>query len=191
MAESLSQVLSRGALPVGRALDIVAQVAGVLALAHAAGIIHRNLTSANIFLMQREGRDDFAKVTGWYLSGADGDPRVVPSDQFAGDAHYASPEQAAGSVIGPASDLYSLGIIFYELLTGERPFRGRDAVVVLEMQRIASPRPVEELRAGIDPRVVDLCSRLIQKEPSARYTDAFSLAEALRELMAIGPRPNN
>src|SRR6187401_57880 len=138
----LSAELARGPMPIARAVDILEQMCAALARAHDLGVVHRDLKSDNILLTQRGGRKDFVKILDFGLAALAHDPRLAPKGAVFGTPEYMSPEQARGEQAGPHSDLYALGVLFFEMLTGQLPFRASDRETLLEMQRTApAPRP--------------------------------------------------
>jgi serine/threonine-protein kinase len=138
----LSAELARGPLPLSRAVDILEQMGAALSRAHDLGVVHRDLKSDNILLTARGGRKDFVKILDFGLAALAHDPRLAPKGAVFGTPEYMSPEQARGEQAGPQSDLYALGVLFFEMLTGQLPFRAGDRETLLEMQRTSqAPRP--------------------------------------------------
>jgi eukaryotic-like serine/threonine-protein kinase len=124
----LSSELARGPLPLGRGLDILEQMGAALTRAHDLGVVHRDLKSDNILLTQRGGRKDFVKILDFGLAALAHDPRLAPKGAVFGTPEYMSPEQARGEQAGPHSDLYALGVLFFEMLTpGRRAHRAEVA----------------------------------------------------------------
>src|SRR6187549_203573 len=136
---ALSAELARGPMPIARAVDILEQMCAALARAHDLGVIHRDLKSDNILLTQRGGRKDFVKILDFGLAAIARDPRLAPKGAVFGTPEYMSPEQARGEEASAQSDLYALGILLFEMLTGQLPFRSNDRDTLLEMQRTAPP----------------------------------------------------
>jgi serine/threonine protein kinase len=183
----LSSELSRGPLPLARALDILEQMGAALTRAHDLGVVHRDLKSDNILLTQRGGRKDFVKILDFGLAALAHDPRLAPKGAVFGTPEYMSPEQARGEQAGPHSDLYALGVLFFEMLTGQLPFRASDRETLLEMQRTApAPRPssIKKECNAIAERIV---LKLLEKEPRKRYRDGHHLLEELKALQRSQP----
>src|SRR3569832_1352408 len=168
----LSAELARGPLPIARAVDILEQMCAALARAHDLGVVHRDLKSDNILLTQRGGRKDYVKILDFGLAAIARDPRLAPKGAVFGTPEYMSPEQARGEEAGPQSDLYALGILFFEMLTGQLPFRSSDRDTLLEMQRTApAPKP-STLRKDCHPVAERIIMKLLEKERRKRFQDA-------------------
>jgi DNA-binding beta-propeller fold protein YncE len=155
-----------GPLPAAEAVELLGQVAGALDAAHAAGIVHRDVKPQNILL---EG--DRSYLTDFGLAKALGDSGVLSGVSVAGTAEYMSPEQWQGRQVGAAADVYSLGCVLYEAVTGVVPFARREGELEPRMPR------------GLD-RVIE---RAVAKDPAARYATAGALIEAARELQGATP----
>jgi serine/threonine-protein kinase len=176
----LSAEISRGPMPIQRAVDILEQMGAALARAHDLGVVHRDLKSDNILLTARGGRKDFVKILDFGLAALAHDPRLAPKGAVFGTPEYMSPEQARGEQAGPQSDLYALGILFYEMLTGQLPFRSTDRDTLLEMQRSApAPKP-SALRKDCHPVAERIITRLLEKDLRRRYRDGHHLLEELK-----------
>ncbi len=148
----LSNELAHGPMPLNRGVDILEQMGAALSRAHDLGVVHRDLKSDNILLTHRGGRKDFVKILDFGLAALAHDPRLAPKGAVFGTPEYMSPEQARGEQAGPHSDLYALGVLFFEMLTGQLPFRAGDRDTLLEMQRTApAPRPTS-IRKDCPPR---------------------------------------
>ncbi|PKN48228.1 MAG: serine/threonine protein kinase, partial [Deltaproteobacteria bacterium HGW-Deltaproteobacteria-20] len=132
---SLSSEIARGPFPVVRAVDILEQMCAALARAHDLGVVHRDLKSDNIMLTVKGGRKDSVKILDFGLAGLARDPRLAPKGAVFGTPEYMSPEQARGEEAGPKSDLYALGVLFFEMCCGQLPFKSSDRETLLEMQR--------------------------------------------------------
>jgi serine/threonine-protein kinase len=168
-------VREQGALQPAAAIDVVVQILRAARFAHRRGVIHRDLKPHNVIL-DEEGR---ARVTDFGIARA-GASDMTMTGSIMGTAQYLSPEQAQGHSVSSASDLYSIGVILYELLTGVVPFEGETAVAIAFKQVSATPRPPSELNQGI-PRSLDaVVMRALAKNPAERYTDADELIAALQ-----------
>ena len=174
--KDLSKVLREdGPLSMDRSVRIATQVCGALAHAHSAGVIHRDIKPANIIV----GPSDRVKVTDFGIARAAGDSTLTATGSVLGTAQYISPEQASGAAVTPATDVYSLGIVLYEMLTGAVPFTG-DTPVAIAMKQVHEPLPKPSaLNADVPPSLDDVVARATQKDPNERYPDAPALAAAL------------
>jgi beta-lactam-binding protein with PASTA domain/predicted Ser/Thr protein kinase len=179
---SLKQIVrEEGPLAPAAAIDIVVQILRAARFAHRRGVIHRDLKPHNVIL-DEEGR---ARVTDFGIARA-GASDMTMTGSIMGTAQYLSPEQAQGYTVSSASDLYSIGVILYELLTGVVPFEGETAVAIAFKQVSATPRPPSELQPGIPASLDAVVLRALAKDPSERYADADELIAALqRERQAL------
>jgi hypothetical protein len=183
----LSTELARGPMPLTRAVDILEQMGAALARAHDLGVVHRDLKSDNILITQRGGRKDFVKILDFGLAALAHDPRLAPKGAVFGTPEYMSPEQARGEQAGPQSDLYALGVLFFEMLVGQLPFRAADRDTLLEMQRTApAPRPTS-IKKDVNPVAEKIILKLLEKEGRKRYRDGHHLLEELKALQRSLP----
>lgn len=176
--QDLAAVLrERGPLPVDEAVGIGAAVADGLDAAHRHGLVHRDIKPGNI-LITPAGR---TLVTDFGISRAITDASMTVTGTTIGSVHYFSPEQAAGEEVGPPSDIYALGIVLYEMLSGRRPFQA-DSAAGVALKRLNEPAP--PLSTGIrpiPPRLEAVVMRALQRDPGRRYASAADFARALRE----------
>ncbi len=184
---SLSSELAKGPMPLARAVDILEQMCAALARAHDLGVVHRDLKSDNILLSTRGGRKDFVKILDFGLAHLAMDPRLAPKGAVFGTPEYMSPEQARGEEAGPPSDLYALGVLFFEMLTGQLPFRSNDRDTLLEMQRSAPPPRPTAIKPDTVPAAEAVVLKLLEKERRKRYQDAHHLHEELKALQRALP----
>ncbi len=182
---SLSDLIRiEGALPPARALHITTQICDAIGEAHQQGVVHRDVKPENVHLVTR-GRDlDFVKVLDFgiarFLWGEQ--TMVTQSGLIFGTARYISPEGAAGETTDARSDVYSIGVLCYQLLCGETPFDSPSPVALL-MKHIHEPAPDVRGRARggqVPAPVADVIARALAKNPDARFDDAIIFAEALR-----------
>lgn len=195
-------MLSEGRQPWPRVKELAAQICRALRAAHAAGVIHRDLKPENCFLVARANGGDFVKLLDFgiamILKGDALDPavndelRLTRTGEVLGTAAYMSPEQARGQPLDSRTDLYSLGVMLYELLAGVRPFEGT-ALGMMTKHAYEEPRPPSEAApdAGITPALDALILKLLAKDPDERYPSASALLEAI-ELISVRvlDRPN-
>jgi eukaryotic-like serine/threonine-protein kinase len=183
----LSAELARGPMVLSRSVDILEQMCAALARAHDLGVVHRDLKSDNIQLTVRGGRKDFVKILDFGLAHLARDPRLAPKGAVFGTPEYMSPEQARGEEVNAQSDLYAIGVLFFEMLTGQLPFRSNDRETLLEMQRSAPiPRP-GQIRSDISPQSETIVMKLLEKDSKRRYQDAHHLLEELKALQRVLP----
>jgi len=184
---ALSSELARGPMALARSLDILEQMTAALARAHDLGVVHRDLKSDNILLSTRGGRKDFVKILDFGLAHLAMDPRLAPKGAVFGTPEYMSPEQARGEEAVPQSDLYALGILFFEMLTGQLPFRSSDRETLLEMQRAqAAPKP-RAIKPDVLPAAEAIVLKLLEKDRRKRFQDAHHLHEELKSLQRSIP----
>ncbi|MGF1431749.1 protein kinase domain-containing protein [Kitasatospora sp. LaBMicrA B282] len=178
----LDELLAEGgALPAGQALDLAAQALDALHAAHQRGVVHRDVKPANLMV----GDDGRVVVTDFGIARAMAGKKVTSSHVVLGTALYVAPERAEGSAAGPRADLYSMGVVCYEMLTGEPPFTGETALeIVLKHVRAAVPELPGERFA--EP-VRQLVARALAKQPAERFADAGEMAAAVRRAAADLP----
>src|SRR5215470_8117048 len=184
---ALSSELARGPMPLARSVDILEQMCAALARAHDLGVVHRDLKSDNILLSTRGGRKDFVKILDFGLAHLAMDPRLAPKGAVFGTPEYMSPEQARGEEATPQADLYALGVLFFEMLTGQLPFRSNDRDTLLEMQRTQPPPRPRSIRPDAHPQGESISLRLLEKDVRKRYRDAHHLQEELKALQRSLP----
>src|SRR5262245_22570119 len=176
---SLAQMLHLNPLSPHKAAELVEQLACAVHYAHQQGIIHRDLKPGNILLAP----DGTPKISDFGLAKQlDTQSGVTPSTAVLGTPSYMAPEQASGKTkdIGPATDVYALGAILYEALTGRPPFEGETVLATLDQVRFQEPLPPTQIRSDIPSDLETICLRCLQKEPARRYPSAAALAEDLQ-----------
>lgn len=188
--KTLAEVLPRQGFSVDRFLDIAVPLADAVAAAHEQGIVHRDLKPGNV-MVGDDGRVkvlDFGLATptaGFAGTGVAADlPTAVKTAEgvIVGTWQYMSPEQARGQVVDARSDNFSLGIIFYEMLTGSRPFAGDTPTEALSSIIKDAPPPVSEIRPGIPRELSRLVRRCLAKDPTRRFQNALDIRNELAEL---------
>lgn len=187
--QTLAEVLAHEkTLPWRRVLDIAQQICRSLREAHKLGVIHRDLKPANVMLLNEADHDvvkvlDFGLVKSFLAADSQAsDPEVTQNGVFLGSPQYMAPEQAR-NVADPRSDVYSLGILVYQMLTGRPPFQGKDYLEVIFQHMKEAARPVRDVNPGAEvPHEVEaVVARCLQKDPVARFQSMDEVLEALRE----------
>jgi eukaryotic-like serine/threonine-protein kinase len=174
----LAQLLrERGRLPSPEAVDIATQVCAALSAAHAGGIVHRDIKPGNI-IVRPNGQ---VKVTDFGIARAMGQTSLTHTGTVMGTAQYLPPEQARGEPATPGSDLYSLGVVMFQMLTGSVPFTG-DSPVAIALQHLHQnvPRPSEST-PEVPPALDQVVARATAKDPAERFADAAQMSEALEQ----------
>jgi tetratricopeptide (TPR) repeat protein len=179
---TLAQMLSRGPLPVRQALGIARQIAEGLAAAHGLGLIHRDLKTQNV-MVTPSGQ---AKILDFGLAkrlhpGSD-DDSLTEEGALVGTRHVMSPEQARGEAVDARSDLFSLGVLIYEICTGRSPFRSNDRGETLQRVITEVPPSATKLNPGVPAPLATLVAELLEKDPARRPPSAESVAERLRRM---------
>jgi predicted Ser/Thr protein kinase len=173
---SLGAVLSGGErLGVERALDLSIEVAAALGHAHKAGIIHRDIKPGNI-LLERDGKP---KLTDFGIARLTYATRMTRTGDIVGTPEYMSPEQAKGAEVDAPSDVYSLGVVLYELLAGKVPFEGATALEIIKKHQYEQPENIKELNRAIHDGLARVVMKMLAKEPKERYKSAEQVATAL------------
>ncbi len=182
--QDLCQRLANGPLPVCDCLRLLAQVADALAVAHSRGIVHRDLKPSNLLLVGGDVGQvkilDFGIARRVLMDPADA---ITQTGAVVGTPRYMAPEQARGDVdLTPAADLFSIGCILYECLTGRPPFAGENLAAVLVRILFDDPIPVEQLRPGVPAVVSALVGRLLARQKEQRLADAAALRAELQRI---------
>jgi hypothetical protein len=175
---SLAQQLAGGPMPPRRAAQLLLELARAVQHAHEQGIVHRDLKPANVLLTET----GVAKIADFGLAKQlDVEQGQTQTGTVLGSPSYMAPEQAAGKIgsIGPATDVYALGAILYELLTGRPPFLGASILETLEQVRTHDPAPPQTLQPTVPADLASICLKCLEKDPADRYTSAAALANDL------------
>jgi serine/threonine-protein kinase len=184
-------VRAEGPMPVERGLPILIQACNALEEAHRAGIIHRDLKPENIFLSQQGGMKDYAKVLDFGLAKVTeremrpGSIILTQEGMVFGTPEFMSPEQAQGKTLTPGSDIYSLAVILYEVLTGKLPFDAKNPMEYIQLHVTAKPKPINERVPGktFPPLLWTVLDRALAKKPEERYQSAAEFAHALQAVL--------
>ena len=179
--EDLASIIRRsGPLPPRQAARLAAEIGRAIATAHDNGFIHRDIKPGNI-LVTREGR---AKVTDFGIARALAEAQFTLPGTTIGSVHYFSPEQARGEPAGPPSDIYSLGIVLYELLTGRRPWEGDTAAAIATARLTGAVPSPSSVRSGIPPVLEAIDRKALAQRPEDRFANAMAMVEALERFIA-------
>ena len=166
--ESLKQMIEQGPLPIDKAMEIATQVAQGLAKAHDGGIVHRDIKPANIMI----GKDGIVRIVDFGLAKLSGQTMLTKSGSMVGTAAYMSPEQARGEQVDQRTDIWSLGVVLYEMLTGKRPFESDYEQALVYSILNQDPKPMRELRPEAPEAIEKICRRAMAKESKDRYQTA-------------------
>ena len=189
--DSVSDLLVNGPFPIARAAWVAAETANALAAAHKAGIIHRDIKPSNIFIkpsgavkIMDFGLAKFEEVEGDIDSDETGQMRnLTERGTILGTVHYMCPEQAHGDAVDLRADIFTLGVLLYEMVTGRAPFRGSHTFAVLKSIIEASPDPPSVYRPDIPPELEAIIRRAMAKLPEDRYQSAKEMEAALRDFL--------
>ena len=164
-----------GPLDAERARSLAAQIARGLGHAHAGGLIHRDVKPHNVVVME----DDRVKVTDFGIARATGESTLTATGTILGTAQYVSPEQASGETPGPPSDVYSLGIVLFEMVTGAVPFTG-DSPITVALRHVRDDVPApSSIEPSVPPDIDEIVATATAKQPEQRYRDGNAFAAAL------------
>jgi serine/threonine-protein kinase len=184
-------VRAEGPMPLQRGLPILIQASNALEEAHKAGIIHRDLKPENIFLSQQGGMKDYAKVLDFGLAKVTeremrpGSIILTQEGMVFGTPEFMSPEQAQGKPLTPASDIYSLAVILYEVLTGKLPFDAKNPMEFIQLHVTAKPKPINERvpNKTFPPLLWTVLEKALAKKAEDRYASGGEFAHALQAVL--------
>jgi serine/threonine-protein kinase len=176
--QSVKEMLASGSLGVDRTIDIGVQVAKALDYAHHSGVVHRDVKPHNVIVTPRGG----AKLVDFGIATVKGSSSVTESGAVLGTVHYVAPEQARGQPATPATDIYSLGCVLYEMATGRLPFEGNTPLDIATKHLSSEPIPPTRVNAQVTPALERAILHAMQKDPASRPGSAGELA---RELLAF------
>jgi serine/threonine-protein kinase len=181
--ESLGAAIRRrGALPAGDAARILREVAWALAYAHAQGVVHRDVKPDNILLEEGSGR---ALVTDFGIAQVGAGPGLTGRGEVLGTAEFMSPEQASGEPVDERSDIYSLGVVGYYVLSGRLPFEGETVAAILAKHITQPAPPVASVAPEVPRHLAHAVDRCLTKNPADRFANGEDLAAALTRSMAV------
>ena len=181
--ETLGQRIARGPVTPDEAVQIILAVLGALESLHAQGVIHRDLKPNNVFLTPLGVKLlDFGLARPMALSGVGDDLSITQAGTLAGTPYYMAPELSRGEEAGPAADVFAVGALLYEMITGQRAFRGSSPFEVYEKVLTAEPPPLTGSAAAV--RLDQIIQRALRKKPSERFQSAAAMAAGLKAISA-------
>ena len=178
----LSDLIAEDSLTIDRTLELAGQLAGALSVAHAAGVVHRDIKSNNILIAERGE----AKMLDFGLATFHGATQVTKAGSTLGTVAYMSPEQAQGHPIDYRSDLFSLGVVIYEMITGRRPFEGENQAAIVQAILHQTPEPLARYKADVPNELEHIVSKALRKVPAQRYqggADMIADLETVKDTM--------
>jgi serine/threonine-protein kinase len=191
---TLSSLVREGPVPVPVAVDILQQLCDALHCAHERGVVHRDLKPDNVFLLRRRGKDHFVKLVDFGIAKLRDTPAAsqTAAGMIVGTPEYMAPEQCDSRPIDARTDLYALGVIAYQLVTGTLPFSGKSIAQLLLAHLKEPPPPLRSLQPSVEPALEEAILRALAKRPEDRFADLAEFSRALgaaREAAARPPAP--
>ena len=177
---TVSERLDSGPIATKDAVKYTCDALSALQCAHGSGIIHRGLTAASLVITT----DGIVRLSGFGLAKSIGDPQLTAVGTVVGALRYISPEQVKGAVLDARCDIYSLGVVFYEMLTGKLPFEGKGQFEIMLAHVNAAPKHPSDLNSEVPREVGDVALKALAKEPEQRYQTAQEFHSALARLGA-------
>jgi serine/threonine-protein kinase len=177
--ESLADLIARGPIAVPRVVGLAIQMARGIARAHDLDVIHRDLKPENIFVCRREDGTDLVKLLDFGIALSKQDSRLTGTGELFGTPQYMAPERISTMDAGASADLYALGVIFFEMLTGRLPFDAPDVATFFVRHLKDPPLPIRKHCEGVPEGLADLIDRLLLKDPKQRPADAHKVAADL------------
>lgn len=184
---TLRRLIDNGRFSETRAADLATQIADGLGAIHKLDIVHRDMKPHNVLLTQ----DGVAKITDFGIARGEEWATITDTGGTMGTPHYMAPEQANGERADARSDVYALGCLMYQMLTGEVPFLADTALAVLKKQVEQRHRPLSEVVSGIRPALIAVVDRALQKDPNNRFANGGEMARALRAAMVEPAKIDN
>lgn len=177
----LSARVQQGGIPYGQALGYIQQVLTALSYAHSQKIIHRDIKPANMMLTPK----GVVKLMDFGIARQEGDVALTTTNSTVGSIAYMSPEQVKGEPVDARSDLYSVGVSLYELVTGQRPFQGDTGFSIMRAHIETIPKPPVELRPDLPVGISDLILMAVAKDPAKRFQSADAFSRAISSLLPV------
>jgi tRNA A-37 threonylcarbamoyl transferase component Bud32 len=181
--ESLAAVVSHGRLEVDRAIKVMIQIARGIARAHDLEVIHRDLKPENIFLCRRDDGSDLVKLLDFGIAKSRQDSRLTGQGELFGTPQYMAPERILGNDTGGSSDLYALGVVFFEMLSGELPFNAPDVATFFVKHMNEPARSLMALNSRVPQALDELVAKLLAKDPKDRPIDAHRVHQDLLDML--------
>ncbi len=181
--ESLAAVISRGPMEVDRAIGVMIQIARGIARAHDLEVIHRDLKPENIFLCARDDGTDLVKLLDFGIAKSRHDSRLTNQGELFGTPQYMAPERIIGGDTTGSSDIYALGVVFFEMLTGHLPFEAPDVTTFFIKHMNDAPPAVRSLNPRVPQKLDDLVIRMLGKTPADRPVDAHRIHQDLLDIV--------
>jgi len=176
------QIVRSGPLPLRRAIELAVAVADGLSFAHGRGLVHRDVKPQNVLLSENGA----IKVTDFGIARSlDVEHGLTETGTVVGTSEYLAPEQASGGAVSAATDVYSLGVVLWEMLTGHVPFGGDNFVAVALRHMNEAAPDIRELRSDVPPRLAAAIDQALQKDPARRFPTMSAFAEELRACLAM------
>jgi serine/threonine protein kinase len=191
---TLSTLVDAGPIAPARSLPIMVQIARGIARAHDLGVVHRDLKPDNIFICRRSDRTDLVKILDFGIARSRADTRLTNAGELFGTPQYMAPERITSGEAGPSVDLYALGVIFFEMATGQLPFTAPDPATFLIRHMKEVPPAPRRINARVPERLDALVLQLLEKDPRARPVDAHRVEHDLVEIsralrVSVPPEP--
>ncbi len=177
LPENVARLIEPGGLPVASAAALAAGIADGLGAAHALGVVHRDMKPQNVLITP----DGTPKVTDFGIARAEALATMTATGVLMGTPYYMSPEQCRGERADARSDIYALGCVLYEMLTGEVPFSADTPLVILRRHIEDQPRPIGRLRRDVPRALVSVVKRAMEKDPARRFANGAEMAAAVRQ----------
>ncbi len=183
--QSLREVIKQGKLTVNEAVDLTMQVCEGLHEAHSAGVVHRDIKPGNI-IIDKKGKP---RLLDFGLATVSGEEKLTKTGSTLGTVGYMSPEQVEGKKVDHRSDLFSVGVILYEMITGRRPFAGDNDAAVVKAISSSTPEPIARFKSGVTGELQSIIDKALSKDVSIRYQHADGMLADLKRLAASSQVP--